>query len=99
MDYALDWRSLCGHPVPDWFRDAKFGIYTHREPYTVPAYGESSFKQRMHAAEIREVRLLGQAQPLKWRMDWDEGLIIETPMLMPSEYANTFEIRLVERNM
>lgn len=42
MDYALDWRSLCGHPVPDWFRDAKFGIYTHWGPYTVPAYGGSS---------------------------------------------------------
>ena len=54
------------------------------------------FKERVHAPEIREVRLLGYDQPLQWRMDWDEGLIIETPMPMPSEYANSFEIRLVQ---
>jgi len=57
----------------------------------------NTFKERVHAAEIREVRLLGQEQPMKWRMDWDEGLIIETPMPMPSEYANTFEIVIRSR--
>jgi alpha-L-fucosidase len=40
--YASTWRSLCSHPVPEWFRDAKFGIYTHWGPYTVPAYGGNS---------------------------------------------------------
>jgi alpha-L-fucosidase len=40
--YEPTWRSLCSHPVPDWFRDEKFGIYTHWGPYTVPAYGGSS---------------------------------------------------------
>jgi len=27
--YDLTWKSLCKHPVPEWFRDAKLGIYTH----------------------------------------------------------------------
>jgi len=36
------WKSLCQHPVPEWFRDAKFGIYTHWGPYSVPAYGGNS---------------------------------------------------------
>jgi len=40
--YQPTWTSLCNHPVPEWFRDAKFGIYTHWGPYTVPAYGGSS---------------------------------------------------------
>ena len=40
--YEPTWTSLCEHPVPDWFRDEKFGIYTHWGPYTVPAYGGSS---------------------------------------------------------
>jgi len=40
--YEPTWKSLCEHPVPDWFRDEKFGIYTHWGPYTVPAYGGSS---------------------------------------------------------
>ncbi|MDT8390177.1 MAG: alpha-L-fucosidase [Lentisphaeria bacterium] len=40
--YKQTWRSLCSHPVPEWFRDEKFGIYTHWGPYTVPAYGGDS---------------------------------------------------------
>ncbi len=254
--YEPTWRSLCAHAVPDWFRDAKFGIYTHWGPYTVPAYGGGSdalvgkrgsynsawyprhmydpehacsvfhqktyggpaktgykdlipqltaekfdpeewievfqqagarfagptaqlhdgfamwdskvnrwncaamgprrdvmgelagegptkatldmskgghfnetgeprfcahdirfttagnalyatclgvpgdmviintFKERVNAAEIRAVRLLGYDGPLAWRMDPDEGLMIETPMPMPSEYANSFKIEM-----
>lgn len=40
--YQPTWKSLCSHAVPEWFRDAKFGIYTHWGPYTVPAYGGNS---------------------------------------------------------
>jgi len=27
--------------MPEWFRNAKFGIYTHWGPYSVPAYGQN----------------------------------------------------------
>ncbi len=37
--YKPTWDSLADHPVPTWFRDAKFGIYTHWGPYSVPACG------------------------------------------------------------
>ena len=40
--YNQTWKSICSHPVPEWFRNEKFGIYTHWGPYTVPAYGGSS---------------------------------------------------------
>lgn len=40
--YSPDWVSLCSRPCPTWFRDAKFGIYTHWGPYTVPGYGGGS---------------------------------------------------------
>jgi alpha-L-fucosidase len=40
--YESNWPSLTSHPCPQWFRDAKFGIYTHWGPYTVPAYGGGS---------------------------------------------------------
>lgn len=37
----LDWPSLQRHGVPDWLRDAKFGIYFHWGPYAVQAtFGE-----------------------------------------------------------
>ncbi|MHC4204702.1 MAG: alpha-L-fucosidase [Planctomycetota bacterium] len=35
--YEPNWISLSKHKVPEWFRDAKFGIYTHWGPVTVGA--------------------------------------------------------------
>ena len=250
--YEGSWKSLCSHPVPEWFRDEKFGIYTHWGPYTVPAYGGSSdalsgvrgvcnsawyprrlyqtgqacaihhqktygnpaefgykdliplfaaekidpeewveifqdagarfvgltaqlhdgfalwdskvnrwnckaiyrtrpwcvagegptkhavaksghfnetgearfcahdirftagkdaiyatclgipgdqvsvntFKERLHVEEVAEVTMLGVQGPLKWRYDWDEGLTINVPEKVPSDYANTFKIKM-----
>jgi alpha-L-fucosidase len=33
-----DWRSLDARPVPAWWSDAKFGIFIHWGPYSVPAF-------------------------------------------------------------
>jgi alpha-L-fucosidase len=33
------WNSLGQHTIPEWFKDAKFGIYTHWGGYSVPAKG------------------------------------------------------------
>ena len=27
--YEADWQSLRTHPTPEWFKNDKFGIYTH----------------------------------------------------------------------
>jgi alpha-L-fucosidase len=37
--YQPTWNSLRQHHTPEWFRDAKFGIYTHWGLYSVPACG------------------------------------------------------------
>lgn len=47
--YKPDWKSLAGHnEVPDWIRDAKFGIYCHWGVYSVPAYNNEHYIQHMH---------------------------------------------------
>ena len=44
-----DWGSLSAHnEVPEWFRDAKFGIYFHWGVYTVPAFGNEWYPRWMH---------------------------------------------------
>jgi alpha-L-fucosidase len=35
--YEATWKSLSRHGNPEWFRDAKFGIYTHWGPVTIGA--------------------------------------------------------------
>ena len=37
--------------VPEWVRDAKFGIYTHWGVYSVPAYNNEHYIQHMHRDE------------------------------------------------
>ncbi|MDD6799713.1 MAG: alpha-L-fucosidase [Firmicutes bacterium] len=38
MIYENNWASLNSRPVPEWFGDAKFGIFIHWGLYSVPAY-------------------------------------------------------------
>ena len=40
--YTADWASLRTHPVPQWLREGKFGIYTHWGVYSVPAQGPNA---------------------------------------------------------
>lgn len=47
--YAANFDSLAIHnQQPDWFQDAKLGIYFHWGVYSVPAYGNEWYPRRMH---------------------------------------------------
>src|SRR5277367_5197486 len=37
--YAANWASLDSRPCPEWYLDAKFGIFIHWGVYSVPAWG------------------------------------------------------------
>ena len=42
--YREDWDSLAAHnESPEWFKNAKFGIYFHWGPYSVPAFGNEHY--------------------------------------------------------
>lgn len=34
--FTPEWSSLCRYVAPEWFRDAKFGIWSHWNPQSVP---------------------------------------------------------------
>jgi alpha-L-fucosidase len=36
--YQPTWDSIDRRPTPNWFADAKFGIFVHWGVYSVPAY-------------------------------------------------------------
>ncbi len=49
QSYEPNWDSLSKHkPAPDWFRDAKFGIYFHWGVYTVPEFGDEWYPRNMY---------------------------------------------------
>jgi alpha-L-fucosidase len=39
-DYTADATSIAWHSSPDWYNDAKFGIFFHWGVYSAPAYGD-----------------------------------------------------------
>ena len=46
--YEPTWESLKQYEIPDWYVDAKFGIFIHWGPYCVPAFGNEWYPRRMY---------------------------------------------------
>jgi alpha-L-fucosidase len=46
--YEPSWDSLGKHKDPAWFGDAKFGIYFHWGPYSVPAFDNEWYSRNMY---------------------------------------------------
>lgn len=40
--YEANWNSLDKRPIPQWFKDAKFGIFIHWGVYSVPAWAPAN---------------------------------------------------------
>src|SRR5581483_3111251 len=47
-----DWESLKKYQVPDWYRDAKFGIFMHWGLYSVPGYANEWYSRNMYQKDI-----------------------------------------------
>lgn len=61
--YVPDWSSLDRRPTPEWWLDAKFGIFIHWGVYSVPAYTttgnyaewyQHSLENNLHNGKIRD---------------------------------------------
>ena len=49
--YEANWESLDQRPSPQWYTDAKFGIFIHWGVYSVPAYAAVGVKNQNPYAE------------------------------------------------
>ena len=48
------WESLENYEVPQWYQDAKFGIFIHWGVYSVPAFGNEWYPRNMYKQGTRE---------------------------------------------
>jgi len=46
--FRPDWESLRKYEVPEWYKDAKFGIFIHWGAYSVPAFGNEWYPRNMY---------------------------------------------------
>jgi alpha-L-fucosidase len=54
--FQANWESLKKYSTPDWFRDAKFGIFIHWGAYSVPAFGSEWYPREMYQKDSKEFK-------------------------------------------
>ena len=55
--YEASWESLSKHnEAPEWFKDAKLGIYFHWGVYSVPAFGSEWYPRNMYRPSRKEFK-------------------------------------------
>ena len=54
--FRPDWESLRTYQVPDWYKDAKFGIFIHWGVYSVPAFGSEWYPRMMYMPGSEEYK-------------------------------------------
>jgi alpha-L-fucosidase len=52
--FRPDWESLQQYEAPEWYKDAKFGIFIHWGVYSVPAFGNEWYPRNMYRAGSEE---------------------------------------------
>jgi alpha-L-fucosidase len=54
--FRPDWESLQSYQVPEWYKDAKFGIFIHWGVYSVPAFGNEWYPRNMYREDSEEYK-------------------------------------------
>lgn len=54
--YQATWTSLQHYSIPDWFRDAKFGIFIHWGVYSVPGFESEWYPRNMYLKNSKEYK-------------------------------------------
>lgn len=52
--YKDDWHSLAAYQVPEWYRQAKFGIFIHWGVFSVPAFANEWYSRNMYVKDSAE---------------------------------------------
>jgi hypothetical protein len=56
--FSPTWESLQQYEIPDWYADAKFGIFIHWGVYSVPAFANEWYPRNMYLARVRQEQSL-----------------------------------------
>ena len=60
--YQPNWKSLSARPIPEWFENAKFGIFIHWGPYSVPAWSPKGTYAEWYQYWLENKTLWGNGQ-------------------------------------
>jgi alpha-L-fucosidase len=54
--FRPDWESLEKYEMPEWYQDAKFGVFIHWGIYSVPAFGDEWYPRNMYRVGSEEYK-------------------------------------------
>ena len=54
--YQPTWDSLSTNGLPEWVKDAKFGVYTHWGIYSVPAHGGPDYVRNLYEGSRKDAK-------------------------------------------
>jgi len=54
--FQPNWESLKGYQIPEWYKDAKFGIFIHWGVYAVPAFHSEWYARNMYLLDSAEFK-------------------------------------------
>lgn len=62
--FRPEWDSLSKYEIPQWFRDAKFGIFLHWGLYSVPAFGSEWYPRNMYVRDPAKTNITSRPTAL-----------------------------------
>lgn len=90
--YRDDWESLSGFKMPEWFENAKFGIFIHWGLYSVPAFNNEWYSRNMYIQGTEEfehhIKTYGPHRDFGYK---DFIPMFTAPKFDPDEWAALFE--------
>lgn len=90
--FSDDWDSLGNYQVPEWYRNAKFGIFIHWGVYSVPAFGNEWYPRHMYIQGSPEfehhIKTYGNHKDFGYK---DFIPMFTAPKFDPQEWARLFK--------
>ncbi len=89
--YDADWDSLSRWQAPQWYRDAKFGIFTHWGIYTVPEHDNEWYSRNMYIEGSEAYRHHRETYGPQKDFGYKDLIPLFTaPRFDPAEWINAF---------
>jgi alpha-L-fucosidase len=92
--YQPTWESLDTRPVPQWFKDSKFGIFIHWGVYSVPAYSSKGNYSEWYQNGLMNgdsARIKYHKEKFGDRTYYDLANDFKAELFQPDEWAKLFE--------
>lgn len=96
--YTADVGSLATHPLPQWYADAKFGIFVHWGAYSVPAFAKPGGPAEWYWEHLQHPKSDGGVTQEHHRKVWGENFAYDQfiPMFKAEHYDPVQWVKLFE---